>query len=131
MKEFSNNRKKLEGYDARSTPLGNVKLPSFDALMVLARERPDELEAMRQDLCREIIASAPNRIKDRLEGLQFQINMERRLSKSAVGACVRISSMMNDSLQELKQVLTEPNEYLQSKTTRSADIIPIHRVKSS
>lgn len=128
MKDYSNpNRRKLATYDVRTTPLGEIQLPSFDELMNLARERPEALEEMRQNLCIEVIQSAPNRLKERLEGLQFRIDMERRLAKSAVGACVRISSMMHDSLEELKQALNEPSEFLEQREIHSADIIPFPR----
>jgi Protein of unknown function (DUF3135) len=128
MKEYSNTKRgKLASYDVRTTPLGELQLPSFDELMNLARERPEVLEEMRQNLCIEVIQSAPNRLKERLEGLQFRIDMERRLAKSAVGACVRISSMMQDSLQELKQALNTPTEYLEQREIQTAEIIPFQR----
>lgn len=66
----------------------------FDAWVKLARENPEEFERQRQATLRASIESAPAEHRKRLEGLQFQIDMERQRSGSALGACIKLNSMM-------------------------------------
>ena len=66
----------------------------FDAWVKLARENPEEFERQRQATLRATIDSAPADHRKRLEGLQFQIDMERQRSGSALGACIKLNSMM-------------------------------------
>lgn len=66
----------------------------FDAWVKLARENPEEFERQRQIALRSSIESAPAEHRKRLEGLQFQIDMERQRSGSSLGACIKLNSMM-------------------------------------
>ena len=85
-------------------------LPNFDALCRLARDDPQGYEALRQDLIERFIDAVPEAKKRRLRGLQFRIDMERRLAHSALGAVVRVYELMwksflnlNDNWQDLLQ----------------------------
>ncbi len=109
-------------------------IPSFEELVILAKEDPKEFEALRAHLCDQILSQAPEHIARRLQGLQFKIDMERRRSKTAMASCLKLSSMMNDSLIELKEVLSNPEEFLRAhqasiqitnKKRSSAEIIPL------
>ncbi len=124
MKDFNkNSKRRLSDIDARKTDLGVIDLPSFDTLTELAREKPDELELLRQRVIRDVIRSAPSYMRERLNGLQFQIDMERRRSTCAVSACVKISSMMNESLEELRIALSNPEEFLRNRSQQRADVL--------
>lgn len=79
--------------------------PSFDELKKIAQEDPEALERFRQQQVDAIIENAPAHIQRRLRGIQFQVNCRRRLHKSALGSCISISKMMQESLQELNQAL--------------------------
>lgn len=118
-----NSKRRLSDIDARQTGLGLIDLPSFDTLTELAREKPDELEQLRQRVIRDVIRSAPSYMRDRLNGLQFQIDMERRRSTCAVSACVKISSMMNESLEDLRVALSNPEEFLRNRPQQRADVL--------
>jgi hypothetical protein len=87
-------------------------LPTFEALLVLAKEDPVEFEALRDQLCKQIVDQAPEHISRRLKGLQFKINMERRRSKTALKSCLELSKLMNNSLIELDEALSNPQEFL-------------------
>jgi hypothetical protein len=87
-------------------------LPTFEALLVLAKEDPVEFEALRDQLCKQIVDQAPEHISRRLKGLQFKINIERRRSKTALKSCLELSKLMNNSLIELDEALSNPQEFL-------------------
>ena len=80
-------------------------MPSFDEMVRLAKNDPETLERIRLKLIEETIAEAPENCHRRLRGLQFQIDMERRRDANPMGACVRISKMMHDSLYTMRQTL--------------------------
>ncbi|MDQ2695769.1 MAG: DUF3135 domain-containing protein [Pseudomonadota bacterium] len=80
-------------------------LPPFDELAELARNRPDEFERLRRAACEAFINDAPEKARQRLRGLQFRIDMERRRCKTPLQACIRISAMMQDSLVDLGDTL--------------------------
>lgn len=71
-----------------------VELPSHDELARLARDDPPAYEALRSELIESFIASAPERLKPRLMGIQFRIDHVRRLSRSPLGATVRVYELM-------------------------------------
>ena len=92
------------------------QLPEFDELMKLAQENPEQFEELRQQMCDELIQSAPSEHRRRLRGLQFQIDMERRRAKTPMAACMKISSMMHDSFAELRDALNELQDMRAGKT---------------
>ncbi len=79
--------------------------PDIETLMRLAKDQPEELERIRQDEVETLIGSAPSHIQRRLRGLQFQIDCKRDLHTNGMGACMAITEMMFDSLQQLNEVL--------------------------
>ena len=82
--------------------------PSFDQLVKMAKEQPDALEQLRQQEVERIIHEAPPECRQRLRGLQFQIDAQRQLHKgSPMGACMKISQMMHESFAELRGWLNE------------------------
>jgi len=82
-----------------------MEFPDFDYLRSLAENNPQELNNLSERFSQQIIASAPERNKRRLEGLLFQINMERRRSKNPMHACISISRMMMDSYSDLQKAM--------------------------
>lgn len=66
----------------------------FEAFCVAAKEDQAAFESMRQQLIDELITSAPVRSQERLRCLQWRIDQERRLSRTPMAACIRISKMM-------------------------------------
>jgi hypothetical protein len=80
----------------------NTVLPSFERLKNMAINDPDALERLRQEYVQTAIQAAPSEYRNRLEGLQFQIDGQRRLAKSPMASCISISRMMHESLHQLK-----------------------------
>ena len=84
------------------------QLPDFDTLQTMARHDPTGLERLRLRLVHELIAGADPARQRRLQGLQFQIDMERRRAPNPMAACIRLSTLMRDSLLRMQQALNEP-----------------------
>lgn len=73
----------------------------------LATENPEEFERKRLAIIEDLIGSAPPDIQDRLRGLQFRIDMERRRSGSPLGGALRIQQMMWDRFADLRMALQD------------------------
>lgn len=83
-----------------------MSLPDFDELVALAQSDPEALEKLRREKVEEIIESARNAgLKRRLRGLQFKIDTKVRLSRTPLAACIALSQMMQESLNELRAAL--------------------------
>lgn len=88
----------------------------FDHLAELAQRAPEDFETVRRRMIAQIIDSAPEASRRRLNGLQWQVDMVRDRAGTPMGACVEISRMMWDSvageggLLESIQRLTDPAE---------------------
>ena len=66
----------------------------FEKWRKLAEENPALFEKKRREEIDKVINSAPSAMKERLERLQWRVDMERRRSKTPTQACIRIYSMM-------------------------------------
>ena len=82
--------------------------PDFDKLMHLAKTDPQKLDKMLAEKVDALIDSAPERMRNRLRGLQFEIDCHRKIQKNSFDACRKISEMMQDSLRELNFALNTP-----------------------
>lgn len=99
----------------------NTPLPSHDTLSLLAKEDPERLEQLRAGWIEELISSAPEDMRRRLRGLQFQIDSHRRLHTNPLGACVEISKMMYDSLSRLNKLIHDGEDV--STNRQSAKVL--------
>ncbi len=110
---------------ATKRKLNRPSLPDFDTLRDMARNRPDELEALRIALCEKVIDEAPAHAKQRLKGLMFQINAKRKINESEAEANKELADMMNQSLQRmqgmLKDLRTMQSESILLATRRQPD----------
>ncbi len=77
-------------------------LPSFEHMLDMAKNDPEALEQLRLEMVRDVINAASANDRQRLHGLQFQIDGQRLVSKNPMQACIEISKMMHNSLQQLK-----------------------------
>ena len=75
----------------------NFSSLDFDTMTAIAKEDPVEFERLRQMAIDEFIESAPPEKRERLRGLQWRIDQERR-NRAPLSACLRISKMMWDHL---------------------------------
>lgn len=89
---------------------------NFDTWSELARNDPEAFESMRLAAIEAVIAEAPEANRERLRRLQWRIDQERRLARTPMAACLRISRMMwhsvlgpnglNDRLVELQRLFS-------------------------
>ena len=70
----------------------------FDMWSNLAKTDPEAFEAKRQEEIKRVIDRAPERLRRRLEGVQWRIEMVRRLHHHPLAACARTFNMMWDSM---------------------------------
>lgn len=68
----------------------------FDSLSQLAQSDPQAFEAKRLEMIGQLIASAPEEMRQRLHSFQWRIDMERERSDNPLQACIRLSNMMWD-----------------------------------
>ncbi len=100
------------------------EFPNFDILLEIAQSDPEQLEQIRQRLAARTIEAAPHSLQHRLRGLQFQINAARVAAKNPMAACIQLSEMMRDSLEELRTALNDPMATKHAATARpSATVI--------
>jgi hypothetical protein len=71
---------------------------NFDRWVELAKADPAAFEAWRSAWIEEAIASAPPDCRQRMRGLQFRIDLERRRARTPLKACIRLSQMMWQSV---------------------------------
>jgi hypothetical protein len=70
----------------------------FDEWSRLAKDDPSAFEERRIALIEAYLRQFPQPGQRRLRGLQFRIDMVRRRARTPMGACLKISSMMWESL---------------------------------
>ena len=101
------------------------RLPAFEVLVDMARNDPQGLETLRRSLTDAVIAAASNEItRQRLRGLQFRVDMERRRASTPLAATIRISEMMCRSLAELHRSMVAPGDVAGSASLAPATVIP-------
>jgi len=104
----------------------NKPLPSFERLREMAKTDPDALERLRQEHVKAAIEAAPEQYRQRLAGLQFQIDGQRRLANNPMSACITISKMMHDSLHQLKTYI-DGDEVEAEASSESATVLTFNR----
>ncbi len=117
----------------RSAPNTHI---DFDEWARLAAEDPAAFERRRAEVIDDFIAHAPPERRQRLRGLQWRIDGVRKTAANPTAACIRISSMMWDSvlgengLLESLEALRAPRCGPAPRAAgpeRSADIIPLDK----
>ena len=88
-------------------PMGIIDHNSFDfdEWSALARADSEAFERRREECIAAFLEAAPEHRRQRLRGLQFQIDMERLRAGTPLGAAVRLNSMMWSSVAELQYSL--------------------------
>ncbi|MHA7881352.1 MAG: DUF3135 domain-containing protein [Saccharospirillum sp.] len=100
------------------------ELPDFDDLVELASTDPERLEHLRRLLIDDLIEHAPDSQRQRLKGLQFTIDMERRRAKNPVQCCVRMSQLMYERVADLRESLLELNAQPVPYRVEDARVVP-------
>lgn len=116
--------------------IGNQMTFDFEYWRKLAEENPALFEMKRREEIEKVINNAPTQeMQERLQRLQWRVDMERRRSKTATQACIRIYGMMwkrvygedglLDSLNQLLNYNTNPREaaVVEEKEKTKADVL--------
>ncbi|MEW5944101.1 MAG: DUF3135 domain-containing protein [Pseudomonadota bacterium] len=107
----------------------------FDEWAALAEADPAAFEAKRRQAIEDLIAQAPEHIRHRLRCIQWRIDRERERCRTPLAACLRLYSMMWDSvygdgglLWVLRQVAGSGQlPAANRKLARSAEILSFRR----
>lgn len=115
---------------------GTLELPCHEVLSGLARNDPAAYEALRCDLIEDFINSSPEDVQARLRGIQFRVDGARQISRSALGATLRVYELMwesfldlNHGLQDLVETQrrsvsgVEPDPIAQAASKESAQVL--------
>ena len=100
----------------------------FDAWAKLAKDDPAEFERRRENELRATIEAAPPEFRQRLEGLQFQLDLERQRCATPLASCVRMNTLVWAGFYRLRKellALTDAVPQAAVKVRKSAEIIPL------
>jgi hypothetical protein len=111
----------------------------FDSLMRTAQEDPEAFEAMRLAAIEEVINRAREANRERLRRLQWRIDQERRLAKTPLSACIRLSRMMwrnvtgpgglQERFAELQRAISGSDTQAEHMLPRPrAEVVPLVRI---
>ncbi|WOT03904.1 DUF3135 domain-containing protein [Shewanella youngdeokensis] len=103
-----------------------TKLPDFDTLRQLAENEPEKLNALQEQLNKEVIknSSEPNRAN--LISLYDHLQKKLSLCKTPYQRQHVVSSMMYEKLSTLNELLNHPNDYYQQKAKVISFITPVN-----
>lgn len=97
----------------------------FDAWSSLAHSDPNAFEALRAQFIDEFIRRAPPQRQQRLRCLQWRIDQIRRTSRTPLAACLRLSSMMWDTVVGKYGLLETLNQGVNGGDPRSCGLADV------
>ncbi|MDH5552026.1 MAG: DUF3135 domain-containing protein [Nitrosomonas sp.] len=116
----------------------NNKTPTefdFDHWVKVAEQDPEKFEEMRAALINDLMEQSPEQFRQRLEGLQWQIDQVRNKSSNPMESCIAISNKMWDHFygeKGLISALKDPEKILQSNTDNTPNkVVSIKNHKPS
>jgi len=105
----------------------------FDYWSTIAKEDPERFEAMRIAMVEQLIQQSPDKIKQRMTGLQWRIDQVRNRATNPMAACLLISKMMWDSVlgdHGLLTALKTPEKLLKPIThPHSSNVVPMNKIE--
>ncbi|MFV2059425.1 MAG: DUF3135 domain-containing protein [Gammaproteobacteria bacterium] len=104
----------------------------FDMMMELAKNSPEEFEALRLELIEDYITSLPQERQHRMKCLQWRIDRTREQAKTPLGSCMAITEMMWESFEQLNTLFMEmknsDNKVKVNVQLQMAKILPFQAV---
>jgi hypothetical protein len=104
---------------------------NFDEWAALYRRDPEAFEKRRAEEIARLLQGAPETNRQRLEGMQCRIDLERRRAKTPLGACIRLSNLMWESFNELQTAVDtllhglRTGEFPLARETTSAEVLSL------
>lgn len=99
----------------------------FEEWAALAQRDPQAFEQQRQQYIEAFLATVPSRQRNRLERLQWRVDMERRRAATPLSACVRLSRMMMDSVYGKDGLVSAIKGEIDRDAAPAAKVIEIAR----
>ncbi len=94
-----------------------LDLPSFDELMKLASENPEQFNTLKKELCRQLIDTSSEEMKPRLEAQQTHIDRVLSKAKNPIHANVLLRQELHRQIVKFSHALRgEENEQLTNAT---------------
>jgi hypothetical protein len=100
-----------------------ITLPSFEELAAIAKDDPDQLSQLRQDLCEEFITSCSSAVQPRLQAQQSHIERVLTRAKNPTHANVLLRKELHKQVVKLADRLKGDPQTPQ----QSAEIIPFEQ----
>ena len=102
-------------------------MPTFDELKGLAQRDPEAFEQLRAELIDDFIRCSLKSHQHRLRGLQFVIDVRRRIAVNPMKALLDIQTMMYDSVLNLQHTVRALDSFQETAATTYAQVIPFRR----
>lgn len=109
---------------------------NFDEWMKLAKDDPEVFEKQRLEAIQNVLTNSSDNSKNRLEGLQWQIDQIRKTSKTPMSACLNISRMMWEKVQGEDGLVEALNQLtgeapIKPKKAYRAKVVQLHSNSST
>lgn len=104
-----------------------MAVPCHDVLLKMACDDPQAFESLRSTLIEHCIDSAADDLQPRLRRLQFRVDGIRRMSRSPLGAIIKIQSLMWDSFLQMSQELQRLHKLASSTGPTSGETKEVKR----
>jgi len=103
---------------------------NFDEWMKLAKDDPEAFEKQRLEAIQGVISNSSDNSKNRLEGLQWQIDQMRKTSATPMAACLDISKMMWENVQGEEGLVETLNQLtgktpIKQKVVKRAEVVQL------
>ncbi len=103
---------------------------NFDEWMKLAKDDPEAFEKQRLETIQGVISNSSGNSKNRLEGLQWQIDQMRKTSATPMAACLDISKMMWENVQGEDGLVETLNQLtgktpIKQKVVKRAEVVQL------
>ena len=100
-----------------------ITLPSFEELMAMAKEHPEQLSQLRQEWCERYIASCSSDMQPRLQAQQSHIERLLERASNPIHANVLLRQELHRQIVKFSQALNGGND----SPPCTADVIPFDR----
>ena len=102
---------------------------SFDECMKLAIEDPEAFENYRLEVLKKIMDRARPECQQRMKGIQFRVDMEKRKSRTPMATCIKLNEMMLDFLYD--ELESSVNRFLSKQKSIIAKMSKVDDKKSA
>jgi len=90
----------------------------FNLWSNVAKQDPEQFELMRQQLIDDVMAQVPEELKQRMEGVQWEVDQIQNRAENPMAACFSISQRMLNKVhgeKGLLATLSDPKKILQDR----------------